>query len=253
MSQQQPPQGPPSGYGPPGGQPPGYPPQGYRPPPGYQPQGYGQPYAAPVSWYHSPVMIGLSVFFCWPVGLILIWTSPKISGTAKLLVTAGVGALFMMALGAMALGARTATSGTVATTRHNEDEPHAAAQAEARNRAATPVAETLNEACLSVSQKFGTSSKLSDLQKDELWKDYKGKSFSWTLEITEVSAGTFGGYTVQAKCSPQSPSLIQDIQLSYDAEAKSFVMGLVKGNAYTLNGTLKHTSTLFGLAADGRP
>jgi len=114
-----------------------------------------------------------------------------------------------------------------------------------------PVPATVTESCLKLSSTFGSSSKLSDLQKDELWKSYKGKRFAWPLQITEVSAGTFGGYSVQAKCSPESPSLIQDVHISYGKEAKDFVMGLEKGATYTLKGTLTRQSSLLGLSADG--
>jgi hypothetical protein len=111
----------------------------------------------------------------------------------------------------------------------------------------------VSESCLDLSQRFGTTSKLSDLQKDELWKAYEGKGFTWQLRITEVSAGMLGGFTVQAKCAPKSPSLIQDVQLSFDDNAKSYVMKLQKDDVYTMSGTLKSSSTLLGLTADGIP
>jgi hypothetical protein len=127
----------------------------------------------------------------------------------------------------------------------------APAQPEAPPKPAEPA--FISESCYSLSTKFGTTSKLSDLQKDEAWKDYKGKNFQWDLEITEVSAGILSGYTVQAKCSPRSPSIIQDIQLDYDGDAKNMVMKLQKGSVYKIRGTLTNTSTLFGLGADGMP
>lgn len=117
---------------------------------------------------------------------------------------------------------------------------------------APPIAQVLvPDSCYDMSVKFGPGSKLSDLQKEELWKSYKGKAFKWTLQITEVSSGVLGGYTVQAKCAPRSPSLIQDIQIEYPDEAKSYVMQFHKGQAYELKGTFTNTSTLLGLGADG--
>lgn len=128
-------------------------------------------------------------------------------------------------------------------------------QKRARERAqeeqAARQASVLSESCLELSTKFGTSSKLSDLQKDEAWPRYKGGRFEWDLLITDVRAGTFGGYTVQAKCSPRSPSLVLDIQISFESDAKSYVLGLDKGSVYSMKGTLTHTSTLFGLGAVG--
>ncbi len=71
----------------------------------------------------------------------------------------------------------------------------------------------VDETCLEVAEKFGTASGLSDLQMDEAWKPYRGKGFEWELSITEVSSDILGGFSVQAKCSPRSRSLIQDIQI----------------------------------------
>jgi len=114
-------------------------------------------------------------------------------------------------------------------------------------------AEPVTESCLQLAQKFGVQSKLSDLQKEELWKSYAGKSFAWSLKITEVSSGILGGFSVQATCAPNSPSMIQDVIISYDSDAKSFVMGLEKDNTYTLKGVLKHSSSMLGVTADGVP
>jgi hypothetical protein len=108
----------------------------------------------------------------------------------------------------------------------------------------------IKDSCLSLAKMFGPGARMSDLQKEEAWKNYEGRNFEWVLQITEVSSGTFGGYAVQAKCYPESPSLIQDVQISYSSGAKNFVMGLEKGGAYKLRGKLTHTSTLLGLGAD---
>lgn len=117
--------------------------------------------------------------------------------------------------------------------------------------ATTPAKLTYTDAsCRELSEKFGPSSKLSDLQKEELWKKYQGKAFKWNLEVTEVSSDTFGGYTVQFKCAPKSPSMIQDIQVKYDDSAKGVVMGMNKGETYEVNGVLAMSSTLLGMTAD---
>jgi hypothetical protein len=241
MSQQQPP-----GYGPHSG--------GYGPPPGYPPQGYGapgQPYPAPekpIPWYHGSVFLAVALLFCWPIGLVALWTSAKTSLATKLVATAifgGLGVLFL--IGSLASKAGSSSSSSYVP-------PTPVVTTPSLQRAAeTPAAAAVTESCAALSQQFGPSSKLSDLQKDELWKNYAGKRFSWQLKITEVSSGVLGGYTVQAKCSPKSPSLIQDIMISYDGDAKSFVLGLQKDETYTLSGVLGRSSTLLGLSAEGTP
>jgi hypothetical protein len=243
MSDQQPPQG----YGPP---PAGYPPQGYGPPPGYP--GYPPPAPPKPAWYHSSIVMGLSLFFCAPIGLILLWTSKATSMTTKVLGTVVFGGLLLFAMAGTA-GKKTAPTYTATTM------PVAAAvrpqpgEREQRRAAPAEVAAPVSESCLALATKFGSSSKLSDLQKDELWKAYEGKVFEWDLKITEVSAGILSGFTVQAKCAPRSPSLIQDVQLSYGADAKAFVMGLEKDSTYKLKGVLTGQNSLLGLRADGAP
>ena len=133
--------------------------------------------------------------------------------------------------------------------RAEEANERQAAQRAAAEREAE--ANRLTESCLEFSTKFGTSSRLSDLQKDQAWPSYRGRQFEWPLLITDVRAGTFGGYVVQAKCTPQSPSFVFDIQISYESGAKDYVSRLDKGSVYMMAGTLTQTSTLLGLGADG--
>jgi hypothetical protein len=46
---------------------------------------------APVTtWYHSTATGVLSILFCWPLGLLLLATNPRVNTTAKLLAAAGV-------------------------------------------------------------------------------------------------------------------------------------------------------------------
>jgi hypothetical protein len=221
------------------------PPQGYgAPPPGYGPPGYPPPQQPPPSkWYHGAFFIALSILFCFPMGLALLWTAPRASKGAKIGGTVAVGVLVLIALGSNK-GDRTSTSGTGAT--------FAAAGPQAGNAPATEAPLVyVTEPCLKLATTFGTDSKLSDLQKEELWKQYEGKAFQWDLEITEVSSGVLSGFQVQAKCAPESPSLIQDVQISYDGDAKPLVMQLQKGKVYKLKGKLTHSSSLLGMGADG--
>lgn len=116
---------------------------------------------------------------------------------------------------------------------------------------AEPVARTyVTESCFDLSTKFGAGSKMSDLQKEELWKDYKGKAFKWNLKVTEVSSGMLGGFNVQFKCAPKSPSFIQDVQVAYDKSDKAVVMGYNKDEVYEVEGELKLSMSLLGMTAD---
>lgn len=140
------------------------------------------------------------------------------------------------------LGLRSGIAGLVAQAIDERDRAESKREAKAN---------MLTESCLELSTKFGTSSRLSDLQKDQAWPSYTGRQFEWQPLITDVRAGTFGGYVVQAKCAPQSQSFVFDIQISYDSGAKDYVSQLDKGSVYSMKGTLTQTSTLLGLGADG--
>jgi hypothetical protein len=96
MSQQYPPDGPP-GYGAPQGS---HSYQGYTPGPnlGYQPLQPKQP------WYHSSVVVGVSLLFCLPLGLLLLWTSRTTSVVVKVLATAVFGGLGLLVMIGGAVG-----------------------------------------------------------------------------------------------------------------------------------------------------
>jgi len=91
--------------------------------------------------------------------------------------------------------------------------------------------------CNELVSKFGPSSDLSDLQKEEAWKKYTGKAVRYNLTVVEVSEATFGGFQVQAKC-PGSDSLVQDMAVEYPDKYREFVIELKKGSTYELTGTL---------------
>ena len=89
---------------------------------------------------------------------------------------------------------------------------------------------TITEPCHELGHLFGSESPLSDLRRDERWKSYEGRLFTWRLRVVEVSSRLFGGYAVQYKCA-RSRSLIQDVQVSYPAGRKGFVLPLDLGKA----------------------
>lgn len=71
-------------------------------------QGYAPiPVDPKVSWYHTGIFIGISLLFCWPVGLTVLWTSPKTSLATKTvgtLIFGGLGFLFL--IGMVAAGSK---------------------------------------------------------------------------------------------------------------------------------------------------
>lgn len=204
------------------------------------------------AWYFNGIVVVLLLVVFFPVGLYLMWKGGKFSPKARWIITGVIGLFVLIsAMGDKNKAAPTATAQANAPERAAPSRPEPDRTQAAAPEPEKPTASPVTESCYDLSTKFGTQSKLSDLQKDELWKEYRGRPFEWQLQIVEVSSGLLGGFTVQAKCSPKSPSLIQDIQLSYGGDAKAFVMGLEKDSAYKIRGTLKRQSTLLGMSADG--
>lgn len=165
-------------------------------------------------------------------------------------ITGSIGSVFLVLAILVNIGKDKDDTPTTDNTQQAAAQPGQPGAAPQPAPASAPVT-FLKESCLDLAVNFGPQSKLSDLQKEEMWPQYEGKHFKWQLQVTEVSSDTFGGYTVQFKCSPKSPSLIQDIQLKYDDNAKSFVMGMQKGASYEIKGKLGTSSTLLGMTGDG--
>ncbi|MDQ3713861.1 MAG: zinc-ribbon domain-containing protein [Acidobacteriota bacterium] len=85
---------------------------------------------------------------------------------------------------------------------------------------------------------YNLKSNSTDMQKEALWKDYKGKRVAWTGTVSEVSKGTFGGLSLQIKMNPDT--LTSDILLSLKKEEEGKAMSLTKGSKVSFVGTLNN-------------
>jgi len=188
--------------------------------------------ASEAPWYESPLGIVLSLFCCWPLGLVLLWSNRSTSLGWKIAGTVVFGGL------ALVTGIN---------------------QVIQSGKPASPVAEAprqlgeVTESCYELSRIFGASSPLSNIDKAAAWKDYSGKRFEWDLRITKVQPNSTGGFDVYAKCAPTSVSPNHDLQLSYQGDAQGFVHVLEKDKVYKLKGALKPASFFLGLEAEGIP
>lgn len=111
----------------------------------------------------------------------------------------------------------------------------------------------IRESCFDVASRFGPGSDMSEAQKEELWKEYAGRSFDWDLKVTNVASSITGGYVVQGTCRPRSASLLFDVTIHYRAAYKNFALALQKGRAYEFAGDLRQSGTLTGITAEGTP
>ena len=105
----------------------------------------------------------------------------------------------------------------------------------------------VTKSCVELSDKFGMRTKLSDIQRAELWKNYEGKAFEWNLEVREVSSEFFGdGFSVMFKCQ-NSNAFHSDMIMTYPKTAKDILLQMQKGSVYKVKGLLKDYNALSGL------
>lgn len=100
----------------------------------------------------------------------------------------------------------------------------------------TPTQKTYADiSCADFAGKFGIKSTLSDLQKDELIKDYKGKWAKWSGTVSSVSS-TFGQLQLQVKCLPST--LTSDAIISFDDSEKDVLLKLKEGDKVNFEGQI---------------
>lgn len=92
------------------------------------------------------------------------------------------------------------------------------------------------QSCADVLKTFGENSKLSDLQKEELWSKFEDKPFEWNLRVFEVSS-TGDDFAVEYGCSAGAKG--QTLVVYYPPESKGAVMKLRKGRVYKVTGRLR--------------
>jgi len=188
--------------------------------------------ASEASWLESPLVIGLSLFCCWPFGLILLWASKSTALGWKIAGTVIFGGLGLVA------GINQVMEG---------NKPASPTQKASRELG------VVAESCHELASDFGPSSPLSSSEKAGPWRKYSGRRFEWELQITEIRSNGTGGFDVLAKCAPTPVSPSHDVQLSYGSDAQEFVKVLEKGKVYKVQGALKPASMFLGLEAEGIP
>ena len=88
-----------------------------------------------------------------------------------------------------------------------------------------------------VNDRFGVQSTLTDLQKDRQWDAFEGKCVEWTGELTSLSEGFFGGFSIQFK--HLRTTFVSDVIVSAPSSEESRLLQWSEGQRYTYRGTLK--------------
>lgn len=137
----------------------------------------------------------------------------------------------LMILGVIFIG------GTLANLKMNNDQ-HSGNGAIVPTTTAVPP-EKINESCAKFADVFGYDSKMTSVQKDEMWESkYKEKRFQWTVQVVSVESTYDEDYDVTFACLPASrhPALLK---MFYPKENRAKVLKFNTGMPYSIAGVLK--------------
>lgn len=98
---------------------------------------------------------------------------------------------------------------------------------------------TFNE----VHSKFGGNANLTDLQKNEMWKKYRGMCVEWTGTLAHLDSGMFGGIDIGMKHLSQTFTF--DMLIRAPKSMKEKFMTWQQNKQYTYRATLKQYGGVF--------
>lgn len=103
----------------------------------------------------------------------------------------------------------------------------------------------VTQTCAEVAHLFGNQSRNSELQQDEMWRQYNGKWARWTVRAGSISE-TFGTLQMQFKCSGES--LILDGSASFGDDQRARLLQIHEGDTVTIEGKLSDHGRLLGIS-----
>jgi hypothetical protein len=95
---------------------------------------------------------------------------------------------------------------------------------------------------------YNVSSKKTDLQKENLWKGYKGKRVTWSGEVVGVSEGWFGGLSLQVKMNRNTFTF--DLLINLKKTEKAKASQLHQGDKVRFTGILSTWGSLLPISLD---
>ncbi len=88
---------------------------------------------------------------------------------------------------------------------------------------------------------YNLMSDWTEIQKEEKWKEFKGKTVQWTGEVVDVD-DSFGGLNLSMRMNRDT--LTFDLMLSVNADSKPMALELRKGEIVTFRGELSRWGSL---------
>ena len=94
---------------------------------------------------------------------------------------------------------------------------------------------------------YNLNSDYTDLQKDELWKKYKGKKVKWSGKVSFIS-DTFGSLSLQVKMNANT--FTSDLLIRLDDKERANAISLKEGDSVTFTGILNDWGTMMPITLD---
>jgi hypothetical protein len=96
---------------------------------------------------------------------------------------------------------------------------------------------------------YNLKSQYTDLQKDEYWKQYKGKKVRWSGTVSSVS-DSFGSLSLQAKMNPDT--FTSDVLVNLKDSQRSKALTLKQGDSVTFTAILDRWGSMLDVTlSDG--
>ena len=94
----------------------------------------------------------------------------------------------------------------------------------------------IGETCATLTEKFGSASTLSSLQRQVYWEKYiRGRTFHWDLRMVDVAA-TDGELVAHYRCPESNDDHATEITLRFPATAHGDVLNFSPGVLYAVGG-----------------
>lgn len=105
----------------------------------------------------------------------------------------------------------------------------------------------VTQSCAEVTHLFGSQSRTSDLQQDELWRQYDDRWVRWAVTVGEVTE-SLGRLQVQFRCGTES--LLFDGHAYFGDDQRARLLTVTPGSVINFEGRLTDHGRLMGLSIE---
>ncbi len=186
--------------------------------------------------YDALMFLALLSFIAFVLAGIAIWrpiAAVGLSNKTRAIRVCIAGFLCFLLLATMA--GNTEEGKAIEAKRGAERQHQAQAEAEAKLQAAR--ARISNITFSQVHRLFGVDGALTELQKEEEWKKYRGKCVEWTGQLVHLDEGLWSGVEIGFKHAQYT--LTYDVIVSAPSAEKERLMALRQGRSYKYQATLR--------------